>query len=400
MHLMAITMKMKKRNLVSMPLHEQIADDLRNELQALDEGVKIPREPELAERYGVSVPTFRLAMTILVHEGIVIRKHGSGSYIAPKKIQNASVVSSNRRVVGVPVFLDHFAEPCATDYWLRFYHFLFSSMEEHGIAFRLLPARPTEKLHSAEFSQFIQSPEAAALLLSNHLPQSFLDTAKSKNVPCFGIFGTAENLIVSTGLNYTTMTATALDYFQRKGRQRVGMIAWAPNEIQTLSVGSNNESPHVDTFKQCAQERGLASKNCWICSDLHPKNKGAGWSALREIWSASSLKPDAIFVSDSALLPGVIEAARELRIRIPEDILVLSQSNSPESNQIPANITKLEYHLSDFCDPLIEGIRRTLNGENLEPGAVVEVSGSLIETDSDLATEFRPLQTELSSGAR
>ena len=391
---------MKKRNFVKVPLHERIADDLRQELLALDEGVKISTEPELAERYGVSVPTLRIAMTILVHEGIVIRKHGSGSYIAPKKIQNDPVVSSNRRIVGVPVFLDHFAEPCATDYWLRFYHFLFRGMEEHGIAFRMLPASPMEDQHSAEFSQFIQSPEAVALLLSNHLPQSLLDKAESKNVPCFGIFGTAKNLTVSTRLNYTTMSATALDYFQTKGRQRVGMIAWAPDKMQTLSVGSNNESPNVGTFKQFAQRRGLASKNSWICSDLHPKNKGAGWSALREIWSASSLKPDAIFVSDSGLLPGVLEATRELRIRIPEDLLVLSQSNSPQSYDIPENITKIEYHLSDFCDPLIEGIRRTLNGENLEPGAVVEVSGSLIEADSDGDTELRPLPTKLSSGAR
>ena len=390
---------MKKRNLVRMPLHERIADDLRQELQALDEGVKISTEPELAERYGVSVPTLRIAMTILVHEGIVIRKHGSGSYIAPKKIQNEPGVSSNRRVVGVPVFLDHLAEPGATDYWLRFYHFLFSSMEEHGIAFRLLPVRQTDELHSAEFSQFIQSPEAAALLLSNHLPQSFLDTAKSKNVPCFGIFGTAENLIVSTGLNYTTMTATALDYFQRKGRQRVGMIAWGPSTTQISGEGLSNDSSLVDTFKQFSKERGLASRNSWICSDLHPKNKGAGWSAMREIWSSSSIKPDAIFVSDSGLLQGVLEAARELRIRIPEDLLVLSQSNSPESIQIPSNVTKLEYHLSDFCDPLIEGIRRTLNGEILEPRAI-EVPGSLIEADSDGDTELRPLPTKLSSGAR
>lgn len=391
---------MKNRNFVKVPLHERIADDLRQELLALDEGVKISTEPELAERYGVSVPTLRIAMTILVHEGIVIRKHGSGSYIAPKKIQNEPVVSSNRRIVGVPVFLDHFAEPCATDYWLRFYHFLFRGMEEHGIAFRMLPASPMEDQHSAEFSQFIQSPEAVALLLSNHLPQSLLDNAESKNVPCFGIFGTAKNLTVSTGLNYTTMSATALDYFQTKGRQRVGMIAWAPDKMQTLSVGSNNESPNVGTFKQFAQRRGLASKNSWICSDLHPKNKGAGWSALREIWSASSLKPDAIFVSDSGLLPGVLEATRELRIRIPEDLLVLSQSNSPQSYDIPENITKIEYHLSDFCDPLIEGIRRTLNGENLEPGAVVEVSGSLIEADSDRDTEPHPSQAEISIGGR
>lgn len=45
-------------------------------------GEALPSEPKLAQRYGVSIGTLRKAIDELVAEGVVVRRQGSGTYVA------------------------------------------------------------------------------------------------------------------------------------------------------------------------------------------------------------------------------------------------------------------------------------------------------------------------------
>ncbi len=60
----------------------------------LGEGAVLPSERELAERFGVARMTLRQAVSELVLEGKLQRRHGSGTYIMPPKlVQPLSLVS-------------------------------------------------------------------------------------------------------------------------------------------------------------------------------------------------------------------------------------------------------------------------------------------------------------------
>jgi GntR family transcriptional regulator len=61
-------------------LYEQIADRIRQ--QSLAAGEQFPTEAELVERYAVSRSTVRKAMQQLVHEGVLTRRQGKGTFIA------------------------------------------------------------------------------------------------------------------------------------------------------------------------------------------------------------------------------------------------------------------------------------------------------------------------------
>lgn len=62
---------------------ELVAEELRQRIA--DEGwclgTRLPTEPELAESYAVGLNTVRRAVGILVDEGIVVRRQGSGTYV-------------------------------------------------------------------------------------------------------------------------------------------------------------------------------------------------------------------------------------------------------------------------------------------------------------------------------
>ena len=75
------------------PKYQSIADDLRDQLSAgtlplEDDGrggtSKLPGEKELADEYQASRSTIRLALQVLVNEGLLETRHGLGTYLLDK----------------------------------------------------------------------------------------------------------------------------------------------------------------------------------------------------------------------------------------------------------------------------------------------------------------------------
>jgi GntR family transcriptional regulator len=98
-----------------------LSDVVRNELKALilggefPVGSKLPNEDRLCERFGVSRVTVREAVRALIEDGLVVRKHGSGTYVTrrPKLLNSldtnfsytefleTSGVTPGRKLIGV-----------------------------------------------------------------------------------------------------------------------------------------------------------------------------------------------------------------------------------------------------------------------------------------------------------
>ncbi len=78
------------------PLYRQIAQTLRKEIEEqYQSGDPIETEAALEQRFKVSRITVRRAIDELVHEGLLARKQGSGTFVAPFKVtQELGVVHS------------------------------------------------------------------------------------------------------------------------------------------------------------------------------------------------------------------------------------------------------------------------------------------------------------------
>ncbi len=73
----------------ALPLYRQLASELEQRIRRgrLAVGERIPSEHELAERFGLGRPTVRQATELLVRRGLLIRRRGSGTYVAPVEEQ-------------------------------------------------------------------------------------------------------------------------------------------------------------------------------------------------------------------------------------------------------------------------------------------------------------------------
>ncbi|MFI2431626.1 GntR family transcriptional regulator [Streptomyces sp. NPDC018693] len=76
--------------------YEVIADDLRRSIREdrYGPGDRLPSETDLARHYGHSVPTVQNALRVLAEEGLIDRRHGSGTFVRrPRTL----AVRDNRR---------------------------------------------------------------------------------------------------------------------------------------------------------------------------------------------------------------------------------------------------------------------------------------------------------------
>lgn len=70
-----------------LPLHVKIKDCLKGEIQQGNFDGKIPSERELMDIFSVSRTTVREAVSALVREGVVEKKHGKGTFVSLRQVQ-------------------------------------------------------------------------------------------------------------------------------------------------------------------------------------------------------------------------------------------------------------------------------------------------------------------------
>jgi len=77
------------------PLYLQLAESIRNLIAEgrIRTGDALPSERELSQTSGISRVTVRKAIDALFREGLLSRRHGSGTYIAPRIEQPAALLA-------------------------------------------------------------------------------------------------------------------------------------------------------------------------------------------------------------------------------------------------------------------------------------------------------------------
>jgi GntR family transcriptional regulator len=77
------------RGETSVPLYAQIAESLLDQIESgkFAPGDRLPSERELSEKLGVNRMTLRRALRMLVDQGLLTRRRGSGTYVAQAKME-------------------------------------------------------------------------------------------------------------------------------------------------------------------------------------------------------------------------------------------------------------------------------------------------------------------------
>ncbi|HWL54445.1 MAG TPA: GntR family transcriptional regulator [Chthoniobacteraceae bacterium] len=281
-------------------------------------GDRLPRELDLCRQLGVSLMTLREALAILYHEGIVERKRGSGTYYVGKR--------RKRHVAVLVPWQKHGRHGLSPGLREGVAHLL-EGLREDGVPHRVYIGRQLERENVFTYGYpelggaAARGEVLAALNPCGRVDETDLAGLKASGVPLCGCSSRADARVthqVPEGIR------TAIAWLAARGRRRVAYM-----DVLARSGGdAGSSSERFAAFCEGLYEARLPIVREWILRDFHPGRSGAGWSNLREIWSARPEKPDALICCDETFLPEVVTALGELGIETPGQLSIVSHATA------------------------------------------------------------------------
>jgi GntR family transcriptional regulator, arabinose operon transcriptional repressor len=267
-------------------------------------GDRIPSENELASQYGVSVITSRKALELLVHDGLIHREKGRGSFVKAKPSMRSG--DSHQDIVTFILLSYDFSDS--------------STMQLIKGAYTVL----TEKKKSmiVEYSKDQPDREAAILdkcIMDRSAGVLLFSTDPEKNIDRLAALN-AENIpfvLVDRGI--TQFPVNIVSCYNLDGAYRIAKHLLQTGHERILFIGNNSpiltEKLRYQGLEMALRERGLEHDARWTIHDFsrHP---------LVFLEIVAEHHPTAIMCVNDLVACKVTEILRENKISVPQDISV------------------------------------------------------------------------------
>lgn len=319
-----------------LPLHERVAQALREHIRAhLQPGQKLPAIRELVTSLGVSMLSVRAAQALLVSEGLLEVRHGSGVYVA------AGAVAWRVGVIS-PVDLFHWR----TGHFFRgLAGAAMSGLRSRGMEPHLysgtwisgdLSAPEPDSLLIRIKSDLAARRIDGAVLLNYQWNDSWYQFARSSPWPLVG---------PETGFNFEIDARALLESSVRilhdQGCTRIGLIA-------------AGKPPMKQMFVEVLEELGLQAEQNSILVGLGPQIPGSGGRALQQLWSSEHSRPDGLVILDDVLFADIQLVLLQMGIRVPDDLKLVVQTNRGSAMPMRVPGTAMEVDPAEAARLLID----------------------------------------------
>lgn len=339
---------MQEQRIIRTQLHEKVAELLRGEILSQSRpGDKLDGERTLAVRFGVSVGTVRESLRSLAQNGLVHRRHGSGTYVSDR---------SASRHVGILIELE-VSHPRASRFHLRVGQELKDYLAPHGIAARLYLGRTTPgsfslRVTCPEFTQELEAGNLSAVVaVVAPYDRAWMAPLQRQKLPVLGLW--TDVIPYRVDLDYEGMVERGARYLMEHGRRNLALLGWSARSL-------------TQAFRRVTEAAGVRSREAWIRTNLHPSLPGAGWAEFRELWMACGEKPDGLLILDDMLFDDVKTAILELGIRVPEQLMVVTHANKGAGLTAPFPFAQAEFDPDECAHHLGGMLRKLLSHEPVE----------------------------------
>src|SRR5262245_27832665 len=315
------------------PLYQQLKQHLFSRIRRgeFSPGELLPSESQLCETYGVSAITTRRALLELVNEGVVRRRPGVGTIVAPV---------------------------------VRQAHLAFVSIDYRGDAWRYISAAMGELLSgigelawqsNATVSTFGMEEEEAserlrAIVESRAADGVLLRTASDVNPDHLDVLENAGmpyvvikrhlsrrpmNCVVSNDLLGAKL-ATA--HLVEHGHQRIGFVCAKPGLALTQE--------RLAGFREALGEGGVAFPEELVRLEGSFSDE-FGYQAVRHLLEGRD-RPTAIFVASDTMAIGGYQAARDLDLQIQDDIAFVGYDDIAPATLLHPPLTTVKTSMQTF----------------------------------------------------
>ena len=325
--------------------HEQIADVLRREIRAeARPGLRLASDTQHAERFGVSVITVRQALHLLCQEGLVERRHGSGTYVSGSATRPRVAVVVNTAVLAGG----------ASYFWLKLVDEVRSYLGGLGLDAQVtlgdeLGLRGTAPVHGV-------------IAIRWGAYQSWGESLAERGVP---VVSNDHHYPLTVQNDTLGMVRAGTHFLMQRGRRRPMLLT-----LDKFHDGRPDDwlmEPFLDVLGQF----GVPFHPEWAYGAVDANTAGSGWERFRALWAGGREKPDCLLVSDDTIYPEAAMAILELGIRVPDDLLVVTHANRGAGMFCPFPTVRVEFDPVASARAMVDLLRQHMARDPAAPSDIV-----------------------------
>lgn len=346
------------------PLYQVMAALLRHEIRTrLQPGDQLETEPQLAARCRASIGTVRQALQLLVQEGLIERRHGSGSYVRDPRGMRQEVAV----IAGV-----NLSRPGTSYYFLRL-----AQMLQVGLTQRGLPVR----LYLNQRAPDCATPDVFA----NPLFLQDLKDNRLCGVVAIGMYPHPdwEMPIRQAGVAFVDARPEFM-IFPQEARLRAAVRALAAQGCQRFALIAH-EDAMASRFRAALAAEKLPVTPAWLQAAVSPEVPNAALVAFRQLWRSRRSRPDAIIVADDILSRELTLNLLTEGIRVPEELQLAVFANRGSGISYPFPVIRLEIDPDEVAAVLCARLHEALRAA--APAPTTQISFRVFDDYSGTTTE-------------
>ncbi|HKD76336.1 MAG TPA: substrate-binding domain-containing protein [Ktedonobacterales bacterium] len=354
------------------PLYQQLRQELVARIRRGEfaPGDLLPSENQLCEEYGISVTTARRALLELVNEGVVQRRIGIGTMVAPR------VRAAHLAFVSINDFGDawHFISSAMGDLvagigefaWQRDVSFTMSGItEEHALDhLRALVDNRTADGILLRTAEDIRE-DNIALLEKARIPYVVIKRQ---------LAGHAINCVVSDDFLGAQI---ATNHLVQCGHRRIGFVCAKP----ALTLTQDRLAGYRDALAAA----GIAFDERLVT--IEPSFRDD--MGYRGVYSLLQLpdRPTALFVASDTMSIGGYQAARELGLEIPGDVAFVGYDDIAPAALLQPPLTTIRTSYYEFGRKATQLLLNLIDGQTVAPQRVTIIPELIIRGSTGVAGE-------------
>ncbi|MDP8206132.1 MAG: LacI family DNA-binding transcriptional regulator [Candidatus Electryonea clarkiae] len=194
--------------------------------------------------------------------------------------------------------------------------------------------------NSHQLPRFLQESNVDGVMIAGRVSQKLINAVLDRNVPTVMIdYGNDTHNCSKVLIDNRRGIRMAVRHLLKMGHRK---IAFVGGEIDHPSV-----KDRLNGFYEGLEEGGIKNKSEWVIFAKGEMSPSKGNSAFKDLWSVDE-KPTAIICANDAMASGVINAAKEQKISIPEDLSIVGFDDVAICTLIDPQLTTIRVNKEDL----------------------------------------------------
>ena len=200
-------------------------------------------------------------------------------------------------------------------------------------------------------------------MMSNRYSTAQLNRLAEMDIPVVlyktRTYGKLDERIVTVVPDYRDGIVKSVNYLVMKGHSRIALLLPARYKVS----GHLDDGFRISAFAETLRANGIEPRQDFIFSEA--ENNGASTSAVMDMLlkNDKDSRPTAFIAGNDFAAMAIVSTARQLGLRVPEDVAVIGADNTYIAKAASPGITSVDFSKPEFCRDLADTMLELIRGE-------------------------------------